>query len=195
MAELTIRKHVPNERVNAYLNLGWEKPNFQGAVESNETCLTKVVRTAASTNDEVVCSFREPYLIQRALIRRPLGKYADATLTEAVAFDYMGAAEFEFGALPKSLRCSEAQWQLYNHHIIDGLTARREGKEYALRMYANFEWTELEQRGKQGPLQVPERTDFWWDIKNCVFFAFDKQFMARVDNHLRASFKRMAVAA
>jgi len=45
------------------------------------------------------------YLIQRATIHRP---FIDAALTTAVNLDYMGNAEFEFGALPESLHYMEA---------------------------------------------------------------------------------------
>lgn len=45
------------------------------------------------------------YLLQRAKIRRPL---VVGCLSEAVKFDYMGSAEFEFHALPTSLRAMEA---------------------------------------------------------------------------------------
>lgn len=43
------------------------------------------------------------YLIQRAKIATPLAAETEC-LSKAVRFDYMGSAEFEFGALPDSLR-------------------------------------------------------------------------------------------
>jgi hypothetical protein len=46
-----------------------------------------------------------PYLIQRGEIKRPL---VEGRLSEAVNLDYMGSAEFEFGALPKSLRALQS---------------------------------------------------------------------------------------
>lgn len=49
-----------------------------------------------------------PYLIQRASINTPLAA-PSARLSQAVNFDYMGSAEFEFGALPRSFRNIEAQ--------------------------------------------------------------------------------------
>lgn len=44
----------------------------------------------------------KPYLIQRASVRSDAA--ADATVSQAVRLDYMGSSEFEFGALPRSLR-------------------------------------------------------------------------------------------
>jgi len=47
------------------------------------------------------------WLIQRAKIRRPLAE-SNERIGSAVNLDYMGSAEFEFGALPKSLRALQA---------------------------------------------------------------------------------------
>jgi len=47
------------------------------------------------------------WLIQRAKIIHPLAE-PTARISDAVRFDYMGSAEFEFGALPKSLRDMQA---------------------------------------------------------------------------------------
>jgi hypothetical protein len=52
-------------------------------------------------------TLRKPYLIQRANIVKPLSPKNQAgkvTLSKSVSFDYMGSSEFEFGALPKSLK-------------------------------------------------------------------------------------------
>lgn len=43
------------------------------------------------------------YLVQRATIKVPLA-FDKSTLTDSVRFDYMGSSEFEYGALPASLR-------------------------------------------------------------------------------------------
>jgi hypothetical protein len=45
----------------------------------------------------------KPYLIQRMTFK-PDCKNKTATLSELMTMDYMGSAEFEFGALPKSLK-------------------------------------------------------------------------------------------
>ena len=42
------------------------------------------------------------YLVQRCMKR--FKQYASETVSEAFALDYMGSAEFEFGAIPKSIR-------------------------------------------------------------------------------------------
>ena len=45
-----------------------------------------------------------PWLIQRARSVRPGSYQPDSTLSKAVNFEYMGSSEFEFGALPTSLK-------------------------------------------------------------------------------------------
>lgn len=48
---------------------------------------------------------RNVYLIQRGTINVPLS--IENRISQAVNMDYMGSAEFEFGALPKSLRAMQ----------------------------------------------------------------------------------------
>lgn len=209
---LTITKYVPGTKVPVYLNLGWviDYPDQMG----DTTCLSKEVRTNSGIDDRTECKFRSPYLIQRGQIRRPLGKHIGTKLTAAIAMDYMGAAEFEFGALPKAFRRIEAQFMLYKSYIYDYILAYHDDKTYKLRVYANFEDdtqrdqygqfikdiiagkanlkepTYLEKRAGEA-LLIPERHDFWWDITNDVLFSFDKQFMSRLPQHLQASFAVM----
>lgn len=49
-----------------------------------------------------IAKWRNPFLIQRATIRP--GYAADAMMKDFVSLDYMGAAEFEFGAVPQAYR-------------------------------------------------------------------------------------------
>jgi hypothetical protein len=46
---------------------------------------------------------KKPYLIQRGSFRGP-SISNEAVISDAVSLEYMGSAEFEFGALPQSLR-------------------------------------------------------------------------------------------
>jgi len=81
--------------------------------------LKTIARDNRTGNTPVI----RPYHIQRATIRTPL---ADATvrLSEAVKLDYMGSAEYEYGALPKSWRrlgAAKENWSLRKvPEILDG---------------------------------------------------------------------------
>lgn len=62
-------------------------------------------------------TIRTPYLIQRAHINNPLAP-ATERLGKAVRFDYMGASEFEWGALPASFRRMQAQQQKFSVRLV-----------------------------------------------------------------------------
>lgn len=151
-------------------------------------------------------NIRKPHLVQRGTINRPLAK-SDMKLGDAINFDYMGSAEFEFGALPKSLRRIEdkaaALVQTTVPEICDGdgrslrvwsiltgddfvlylthLHAMRAGK-YRLKERSCFD---------ADPNRSSRRIDFWWDIQNDVMWGFDKAFMNRLGDYLATSFAYM----
>lgn len=56
--------------------------------------------------------YHTPYLVQRGKIRHPL---VEGRFSDAVNLDYMGSAEFEWGALPKSLRAASPSRRHQDH--------------------------------------------------------------------------------
>ena len=155
---------------------------------------------------------RQPYLIQRASIRSPLAAEAD-NLSKAVEFDYMGSAEFEFGALPESLRRIRAYGPAWRCDKVDEI---RSADDSPLRAYSAISDEEFPQYvaylrqlrwpEKYGRLNLKEPTafehdhkpwskyraiDFWWDLDNDVMFGFHKAFMNRLPSYLKASFAYM----
>ena len=147
------------------------------------------------------------YLIQRAKIQRPLGDFRNLRLSQAVSFDYMGSAEFEFGALPKSFRAIEKGMEKATTRVVfeimDGEGPLRvfsmfndsEFAEYLeqllklrtdkLRLKERSEFEPLNYRGEKYP------TDFWWDVENHAMFSFDKNFMNHLTDYLSASLNYM----
>lgn len=140
-----------------------------------------------------------PYLVQRAIVKEPSAgvKGLDAILQ----FDYMGSAEFEFGALPASLtkiRENNSEYELFSlrvHGLKDRIVSvyckvsDREGvidainkladNEFHLKEYSGFDrWF----KGNKSTWQ----SNFWWDIDNDFMFwstgdgQFDKNFLARI---------------
>lgn len=111
----------------------------------------------------------KPYLIQRGKIR--LGKFDG--IDSLVNFEYMGSAEFEFGALGKALKgiCS-LQLDYYDTpHSAGGrklwlLTPNQ--LVTPVRAFWNIALSGVHQRLKE-PLwygKFGDGTDFWWDIDN-----------------------------
>jgi hypothetical protein len=121
---------------------------------------------------------KTPYLIQRAEI-------IDGEVTgfdAIVRLDYMGAAEFEFGAIPKSLR---ALMENLNHLVIHitgvndiCLICNKKDQDAAFDVvdrlaregdaaYNLHERTELKEalEYKQGDRRT-YRTNMWWDIES-----------------------------
>lgn len=147
-----------------------------------------------------------PYLIQRGKIVRPM---PDDRFSKLVDLDYMGSAEFEFGALPKSLRALQARVDSISITVEPRITG--ENGE-SLRVLHTFSPEEYEQyvayllQARDGKLRTKESTwfdkdhakrfpslrcDVWWDIDNHVMWSFDKNFMKRLPDALVASWKYM----
>lgn len=150
---------------------------------------------------------RTPYLIQRGTIIRPLAS-TDTRLSRAVDLDYMGSAEFEFGALPKSFRRIESKADAWKRWIANDIT----DGEKPLRVYGAFsadafgEYVKHLHALRAGKMRTKEASrfdaaeqkrfktllaDFWWDIDNDVMFGFDKEFMNRLPYYVAASLKYM----
>jgi len=148
----------------------------------------------------------KPYLIQRAKFEnRDSKKGIDAILK----FDYMGAAEFEFGALPQSLNrvrqnisnytqfeylftsqpapikivtvfCKKEQ-EDFVPEILEGLAC----KKYKLKEYCDMhEWL-------NGKAYLRTTNDFWWDIENDWFFwKFSVDFDVKFKDALISGIKK-----
>lgn len=154
---------------------------------------------------------RFPYLIQRGTINKPMVDRL-SFLSQAVQLDYMGSAEFEFGALPRSLRAIESKRDMLTLRkvpsIMDGESCLRvvstltdeEFVEYekilvALREGRNIRTKECT-RFNVNHMRFPSlKCDFWWDINNHVMFTFDKNFSKRIISHIDASLEYMNAQA
>jgi hypothetical protein len=143
-----------------------------------------------------------PYLVQRGNISKLAPE--ETRLTKAVDLDYMGSAEFEFGALPKSLRALQSGTRTLR--IVSDIKQ----DDVPLRVLSAFNEEEFgeyipylhELRADKICLKEwlrfsPDRIkdeyaeNFWWDIENHVMWSFHKQFMNRLENYLQASFAYM----
>jgi hypothetical protein len=191
--------------------MGW---TVEGGKNETVMRIKKTVSIGGTTDFSDDIEAENVYLVQRGTIKRPLGLYKDCSLGSAVSFDYMGSAEFEFGALPKSFRRIEAQSNMYELHKVESIVGILNGREFTLRIYANFDteeeklayikklealfagksYTKESLRVKQiegSKVAIQDNIDFWWDINNDVFLCFDKQFMTRIGNYLQATFRNL----
>lgn len=162
---------------------------------------------------------KTPYLIQRAEINN--NRTGASRLSEAVDLDYMGSAEFEFGATAKSLRALETAFLTHkteNHDLMrvvdcaEITTKSRSGKQKPLKVLHCFTDEEFEKylpyfhkmregkfRGKENPRFeaspkwpfTSNSINFWWDIENHVMWSFDHDLMRKLPLHLQNSWNYM----
>lgn len=159
---------------------------------------------------------KQAYLIQTGEIQKPYNDYKGKRLSESVDLQYMGSAEFEFGALPKSLRALQSnetmiqldkvefQNEVYKGHDLSGTLRilhifNKEElnhyiEEYLIPMFRDK--LHLKERSEFGYSSIRHngersKVDFWWDIENHVMWSFDKLFMKRILDHLQASWDYM----
>jgi hypothetical protein len=145
-----------------------------------------------------------PYLIQRGMFR-------DVKLEEIVGidsliiFDYMGSAEFEFGALPRSLRrivVNLAEYELVQvNDIVDRdnnvlfvfcLKDQKEevieaikglgSRKFRLKEFSAFDYhvkSAIGQRDEDARWWM-KRVNFWWDIQHDYMFCFTSDHGERI---------------
>lgn len=152
-----------------------------------------------------------PYLIQRGTINtEEIG--LTERLSNAVGFQYMGSAEFEFGALPASFRRISDVFENWNCRTVpeikDGdqplqVWSSLTDDEFAvyvtyLARLRNPKNVKDRSRTKEATrfeshrtIDLYFKTDFWWDIENDVMFGFSENFMPRVKDHVKASLDYM----
>lgn len=146
------------------------------------------------------------YLVQRGKINRPM---VVDRLSKAVNLDYMGSAEFEFGALPESLRTLEARSGQMVVTVEPRITDDAGSSLRVLHAFSGEEYEEYFSKLltlRKGKTRTKESTwfdvnhptmfktlwcDFWWDINNHAMWSFDKNFMKNLPDVLGASWKYM----
>ena len=147
-----------------------------------------------------------PYLVQRLTIKQRPNKSTALRFSQVTESDYMGSAEFEFGAIPMAYRAIASNLQFFRLCIlIDFLNE----KDQPLCVFTCFEgesWDKyLDQLKKMrdGKLRLKEGSrfeknaytsqysniDLWWDIRNQVIWSFDRKFMKNISFYLANSAK------
>ncbi len=136
----------------------------------------------------------EPWLIQRGKFKG-IKKKDIVGIDSLVRFDYMGSAEFEFGALPRSLRRMVGELDKYEMFKIDIVSTKDglpmyiycnknsfdEVKECAIYLskerFGYKEWCDM-------PDFIEGKTrsnNFWWDIENDYMVCFGKLWADKVE--------------
>jgi len=123
---------------------------------------------------------REPYCIQRAQFSNNESKIG---IDGILSFDYMGSAEFEFGALPGSLKIIRGN---INRYIYEEITIEQKEitvffhkdfksgiieylKDLATRKFRLKEYSDFDNYIYDDTC-FKNKTDFWWDIDNHIMW-------------------------
>lgn len=131
----------------------------------------------------------QPYLIQRGYFKQVTGPITG--IDQLIRFDYMGSAEFEFGALPNSLKQMTRDYDEYQIFETEYAQQTENGKipikvicklwdkdrvikfiigifkdSYRLKECSYFKESIIHQKGKL----YPRNFNFWWDIVNNYMF-------------------------
>ena len=145
---------------------------------------------------------RNVYLVQRGTVVENPSK--DNKFSDNVKNDYMGSSEFEWGALPKSLRSIAENKSAYKMLKIQDFNL--EGN--ILYFYSNISDADMgkylktlsEMRngtwhGKENSYFEVNRkygkADFWWDLENHVMFSFNEKMMNVLEYSIAVSLKYM----
>jgi len=119
------------------------------------------------------------YLIQRGRFQNQNHK---SGIDSIIRFDYMGSAEFEFGALPESLKIIRDNIDDYIYQEIEinkkKITIFYDKKfeseilEFLIKLsedkFTLKEYSDFNSYINNGPFY--NNTDFWWDIDNHLMF-------------------------
>jgi hypothetical protein len=203
---LHLTKAIPiaGSRLAQYQNAGWQLTQ----TGKTEHLLVKRMVTKGILMRFLDLKLVEPSLIQLGKIRRPLNKYQDLLLSDAVYLEAMEMPRIDPEALVTSIRIVESQFSLYQAYNVKNISLFRDGDQFSLHLFANFDspeqyqqyvaWlTQLREGGltpaptrmsrRECVNELPDDTDFWWDTANSFFWSFDRNFIQRLPNNLRAS--------
>ena len=134
---------------------------------------------------------KKPYLIQRADFKKN-GKASEG-IDSLLKFDYMGSAEFEFGALPKSLNRTIKDLDDYEIKMLKNITDK-DGRRVCMicKPENNDEYGDyiFKMSIAKHAFMTKERVclyekllgdtgygvcEVWWDIENDIFFTLGKE--------------------
>jgi hypothetical protein len=208
---------IDGSQLKLYTANGWTHYSDH-YVASDKVCAVSCnINTQLDLDRHYSRTIKQPWLIQRCVIHRPLEKYKDQGVSKSIDLDYMGSAEFEFGALPASLVRMSYQLFAYSLTEIPSIKVEVRNRKRSCYVYSRYTGTQLQDyinqvhRLRRHEIRLKEwskfdeypeylkkdsyiRTDLWWDIEHDTFFCFDHVFMKQLPSTLKNSFNVMESA-
>lgn len=214
----TLTRFIAQDQAGAYANNGWVvgskgAPTIavgkDAVVHRMTTREVEFAETDPSPGDLVQLP-TPPYFVQRAHIKRPLGKFLSGPFLSSLSFDFMS---FD---LSTSHSHSPARVEISLHRILaslfayqvsrfEGFNVEEKGRTFALRVFHPFSTVQYEgycenllqiRRGTQRLADIsglensqglPKLADLWWDLDNDVICTFDKNYALNIHEMLRWS--------
>ena len=140
-----------------------------------------------------------PNLIQRCKITNPPS--SGKGLSDCLSFDYMGSAEFEWGALPKNTEALYFKRDRLKIFRYEGPTPAGIKRLFFLCVPEQAEdyYTQLQAlcsnqiRTKEFVFSIhkPKETNLWFDLDNQVVFSTDHGFLSKLTLLLQVSMDRI----
>lgn len=205
---------VPVEQHDGYIANGWTLKSMDKQ-NPGHVIVTKSIaalRPEDRGKVEHIVSLKQPSLLQRATILRPLRPHRTSRVFDSVNIEHMGDQRFTLGLTSSLARMNHTRFA-YATFKAENLVVRPAGRTYALRIYTRLRGDDLARYVhylldvRNGTLKVarpsgfelkdfgaeslPTGSDFWWDVENDVIFSFDKNYMFTLKDRLEASFAIM----
>lgn len=142
------------------------------------------------------------YLVQRGAFRTEINNSKHSELDKNILLDYMGSAEFEWGALPKSYNrildnvgeyyihihpdiknandvpllvfCTNKDWEYIKDTLSEFIKANnpKQVSDYRLKEWISFADRHYQVGPPKSRWDKVNEDDFWWDIDNDFFFFY-----------------------
>lgn len=186
--------HVPsNSKTESLLSEdGW--------TEDSTTLICKMDHFLDTSAD--LTTLHTPVIVS-GVIRRPFIRFQGKSLASAILLKSISRELLAAGAISKSVVALRCLSSILETAMVDGVSIEVAGKPCRLRILGpnflveNNEYVSLIQgmfERLDPALDIHNSTrsaDFWWDVANHTMFSFDRNFLARVPEHLMTSFAKL----
>lgn len=141
--------------------------------------------------------------IQRGSINRPLRKFKDTCLTEAISFNNPSKVACSLSALTVSVIALSSQLFAAEHFSVPSVSRRVKDNTCSLHVFGVFDSDEDSAKYIKSLIDLfnspssadaglcfdsdSTDTDVWWDCLNNVFFSFDRNFLSNIESNIKAS--------
>ncbi len=201
---------IPVERCDLFIANGWK---YERMLDPRAGTL--LVSYAPPNGIEPTSTMSDPttdeMVIHPGLIQRPLGRYTNSRLFDSVSFLHTHTVSESLDSTVEAMRRLYATRFAYTQARAQNCCLVSGSRTFALHLYSRMSKDQLAKyvnrlvvlrTGKKqtrypsyfkltdfGVGSLPTVADMWWDVRNDVFFSFDKNFIGRLPAKLEKSWE------